>query len=83
MPKVTSIGTYAFYLCESLEQLEVPKVTVLEPSAIGLCNNLLKVELPELITMGEGRFPIVRNYMRSVYQGYRYRRKSFLCLRKS
>ena len=48
---VTSIGNYAFMLCESLTSVEIPNsVTIIGSEAFEYCSSLTSVEIPNSVT---------------------------------
>ncbi len=56
--KVTSIGIYAFYLCNNLTSVTIPNsVTSIGNSAFKYCENLTSVTIPSYLkSIGEGAF---------------------------
>ena len=53
MPNVTSIGTYAFYNCNSLMSIELPNVITLGNGAFRRCSNLTSILIPNVTNIGE------------------------------
>ena len=48
---VTNIGSYAFYVCSSLSNIEIPSsVTSIGESAFDGCSSLSKIEIPSSVT---------------------------------
>ena len=54
--RVTSIGDYAFYHCESLTVAVFPSVTSIRSYAFDSCSALTAVDFPLVINIGEGVF---------------------------
>ena len=56
--KITSIGSSAFYYCDSLTSIEIPDgVTSIGSSAFGWCTSLTSIEIPDSVTStGEKAF---------------------------
>ena len=55
-PKATSIGSYAFFSCTSLESVDFPKVTSIDDYAFYSCKALPEISLPLVETVGVSAF---------------------------
>ena len=55
-PVCTSIGTYAFYQCTDITELNVPNVTTLGNYAFARCTDIKTLSMPKLTAIPEGAF---------------------------
>ena len=56
LDNVTSIGSAAFYNCNSLSSISIPNVTTIGNSAFGNCSALASISLPNVTTIGHSAF---------------------------
>ena len=56
LPKVTSIGNYAFNGCTSLTSIDLPNVTSIDSSAFRSCTSLTSIDLPNVTSIGINAF---------------------------
>ncbi len=52
----TSVGTYAFYCCSNLRNVEIPEVTSIEIRAFNACSSIPEINLSKVVTIGNFAF---------------------------
>jgi len=56
IPKLVTVGVYAFSNCTSILFIDFPQVTTIEPNGFGYCTSINSVNLPQLTTAGASSF---------------------------